>query len=106
MSREAILKITEAEAEAERLVCEARRRAEEMLREAEAGGQELCRRAEEQTTAELAGVLSQIRAKIEQSGARQETELREELEAMKEAALMRRRIAEKIIVRGLEAKCR
>ena len=106
MSREAILKIKEAEAEADRIVAAAHERARQMISDAENDGRELCRAAEAETRAELDGMLQQIRERTAQLGERLHTENTEEAAQMKRNVALRRKIAEKIIIRGFEAKCR
>ena len=106
MSRESILKIRETEDEAERIVAEARARAHEMILEAEQKGRDLCRRAEDETAAEMRAMLDQIRERTASVAARMAEENVADSEEMRNTVALRRRVAEKIIVRGFEAKCR
>ncbi len=106
MSRDSIARIKEAEAEAARMIAEAETRAAAMLADAERRGNEYCRRSEETCRAELAATLFAIRERTDALDARMEEETAEELNALRNQAAMRKRIAEKIILRGVEAKCR
>ena len=106
MSKETVQKIFEAEAEAERLVAEARERATAMRAEAEAAGKELCRIAEEEVTATLSGMLDQLRAKAEEHMERVMQEAQEEAEALEALATLNRKSAEKIVIGGVNSKCR
>jgi len=106
MSKEAILKIQDVEAEAERMVGEAKSRAKQMIEQAEQAGRALEEQTEKDTAAELATMLEQIRNKTELTAQRMAEEATEASEELKKAAKLRQRSAEKIVIRGLEAKCR
>ena len=106
MSRESILKIKEAEERADRMVEDAREQVRQMLRRAEAEGQALCQSAERETAAELAEMLAQLRERTAQMRERMESEGTEEAEALEQSVSLRRKIAEKIIIGGLERTCR
>lgn len=106
MSRDTILKIKETEAEAMKIVAEAEERAKQMRQTAEADGRALCKRTEEELSAELEGMLEQIRIKVEEMSERIMEETREEAAEVAAAARLNRKSAEKIVVRGLDAKCR
>ena len=106
MSREAILKIKETEAEAARILEDARDRARQMKANTEAEGQKLCRETEEEITQTLSGMLEQIRTKTEEHAARVREATLEEATAVAATAKLNRKSAEKIVIRGLDAKCR
>ena len=105
MSRESILKIREAEAEAEQIIARAQKQAKALIDAAERDGKELCRSAEEEATLQTRAMLDQIRERTAVLTARMERENQDEAEETKKAVALRRKIAEKIIMRGLEAKC-
>lgn len=106
MSRESILKIKETETQAEQLIREAREAAGQMIAEAERNGKELCDRAEAESLAARREMMDRIRERIAEMTERTDTEAKDEVEEMKKAVTLRRKMAEKIIIRGLEAKCR
>lgn len=106
MSREAILIIKETEARAEQIVRDAQARARQMREDAERDGRSLCERTESEVLAQRAEMLKQIEVKSEELLARTLEEAREEADALSAAVSLRRRIGEKIIIRGLDTKCR
>ena len=106
MSRDTILKIKEAEAEAMRIVAEAEEKAKRMRDAAEAEGRARCEQTERALSAELEGMLEQIRVKVGEMSDRIMEEAREEATEVASAARLNRKSAEKIVVRGLDAKCR
>ena len=106
MSRETILKIKETEAEAARIIEEAEAKAKVMRAEAEEAGKTLCRTAERERSEELNGMLEQIRLKTEQMAEHVLAETKEEATAVAATARLNRKSAEKIVIRGLDAKCR
>ncbi len=106
MSKEAFFKIREAEAEAERILAQAEAEASRMIAEAKVAGETLCRNAEEETTRELAGMMGQIHQRGGEHVERVLAEGREEEAEIEEKIRLTRRSAEKIVIRGLEAKCR
>ncbi len=106
MSKEAFFKIREAEAEAERILAEAEAEASRMIAEARAAGEALCRSAEAQTARELADMMAQIHQRGAEHVERVLAEGREEEAEIEEKIRLTRRSAEKIVIRGLEAKCR
>ena len=106
MSRESILKLKEAEAEAARIVSAAHARATEIVSRAEDEGRALCEDTERQTKEALGQTLGQIRERTVALSERIEAEGSEEIEELQKRVELRRRIAEKIIVRGVEKKCR
>ena len=106
MSKEAFFKIREAEAEAERILAEAEAEASRMITEAKAAGEALCRNAEQETAAELSRKMEQIHQRGEEHVERVLAEGHEEEAEIEEKIRLTRRSAEKIVIRGLEAKCR
>ena len=106
MSRESILRIRETEDEAARIVREAQERARATVAAAEAAGRKLCEDTERDTASALAETLGQIRARTEALAERIEAESAEEIEELEKQVALRRKIAEKIIVREVEKKCR
>lgn len=106
MSRESIQKIQEAEARAERLVEDAKQRARAMQADAERQGREECDRIEEETVASLRTVMEQLRERTEAMSERMKTEAEEEAKNLRDDSALRRRSAEKIVIRGLMSKCR
>ena len=106
MSRESILKIRETEDTAARTVETAKARAKEMVEQAERDGKALCERTEAETSAEYTAVLSRIRERSEAFLEDSRTETDEEIAKLRREVSLRRKIAEKIIIRGFESKCR
>ena len=106
MSKETILKIREAEDEAARVVARANEQARAMREAAQAEGEALCRSTEQEVSAELAAMLDQIRQKTAEMSAHLIEETRDRAEAVAATARLNRRSAEKIVIRGLDAKCR
>ena len=106
MSKESILKIKETEALAEQMISDARVRAQKILEDARAEGIADCDHTETQTAAELSSMLNQIRARTVTMSERMAEESDEEIAQMREQVTLRRRIAEKIILRGVVKKCR
>ena len=106
MSRETIIKIKEAEEEAKRIIREAHLEAEARMEAERAEGERLCRETEEALTAELSGMMDQLRARLAKMEARVESETKHEAETLADLASLNRRAAEKIIVSGVNAKCR
>ena len=106
MSRESILKIQETEEEAVRLIADARERAKQLVADAQREGKESLRIAEEESHVAAAEMLSEIRERTAQLGERLDTESQEACEEMRRNVQLRRKAAEKVIMRGVEAKCR
>ena len=106
MSRESILKIQETEELAEQIVAEARARAQEMIASAESDGRTLCATIEQETAESLAVMLDQIRERTVGMTERMSNESLSEVDELKKNVSLRRKIAEKIIIRGFERKCR
>ena len=106
MSKESIQKIKEAEDRAESIVAEAKARAEEMIRAAEAAGVELVRATEENVRAEIASTSEAVRVKTAAAVDRAVERARENAETMRKDVSLRQHGAEKIVMRGLESKCR
>ena len=106
MSRESILKIRETEGIAEQTVEAAKARARETVAQAEREGRELCDRTEAEAMAQYAEVIEKIRERSLVLAEKNKTETDEEIAKLRREVSLRRRIAEKIIIRGLESKCR
>ena len=106
MSREAILIIKETEARAEQILRDAQTRARQMREDAEREGRSLCETTEAEMLAQKTEMLKQIGIKSEELLARTLEEAREEADALSAAVALRRKIGEKIIIRGLDTKCR
>ena len=106
MSREAILKVKETETLAAELVRNARARAQQMRETTDSEGRALCEAAETETLAKRAEMMEQLHAKTEEFYQNTLSEAKEEADALTREVNLRRRIGEKIIIRGLETKCR
>lgn len=106
MSRESILKIRQVEENAARMIADAKSQAQKMVEAAQAEGKALCARTENDVGAEYGGKLTELGERTAQMRERVETESREELSSMETDIRLRRRSAEKIIIRGFEQKCR
>ena len=106
MSRETIFQLKEAEAEAARIVAQAKAKADQMRADAEEAGQALCLETERSVSEELAGMLEQIREKAEEHRERVLEETRAEAEVVAANVRLNRKSAEKIVIRGLDTKCR
>ena len=106
MSRESINAIKQTEQEAERIVREAQQKAAQMVADAEANGAALCESTEAETIAAAKAVIGQLREKAENMRERLETEAKQEAGEIVRQASLRKRSAEKIVIRGLASKCR
>ena len=106
MSKETIDQIKEAEAQADRIIAQAEAKAAKMRAAAEEEGKELCRKTEETATAEMTATLAELRKKTEKRADQLSDLANEEAEAIAEASKLNRKVAEKLIIRGLDAKCR
>lgn len=106
MSKETILKIRETEENAARTVAEAEARAKEMRAEAEKAGMELCSAAEAEALAERAERTAQTELAIADMQAQVLAETEETLKEVANKARLSRTSAQKIVIRGLDTKCR
>ncbi len=106
MSRESILRISEAEDAAERMIADAKAQAQNMIETARKDGRALCERTEAEVSAEYAEKLKALAERAAQMQERVDAESREELTSVEAEIRLRRRSAEKIIIRGFEQKCR
>lgn len=106
MSRESILKIREVEDEAQRIVADAKARAQAMTEAARRDGKALCARVETETASEYDAKLAELGERAGQMRERVDAESREELSTLEGEIRLRRRVAEKMIIRGFEQKCR
>ena len=106
MSRESILKIREVEETAKCMVADAKAEAQKMIETAQEEGKALCARTESDVGAEYGTKLTELGERTSQMRERVESESQEELSSMETEIRLRRRGAEKIIIRGFEQKCR
>lgn len=106
MSRESIKMIKQTEQEAERILLEAREKAAQMVVDAQANGEALCESIEAETIAAAKEVIGQLRERAEGMRERLEAEAKEEAAEVVRQASLRKRSAEKIVIRGLASKCR
>lgn len=106
MSKDTLQKIREVEDGAARTVAEAGERAKAMKEEAVRAGEEQLAETEKTVSAELAGMLEQIRAKTGELTERVMEETRAEAEEIAARARLNRKSAERIVIGGLDAKCR
>jgi vacuolar-type H+-ATPase subunit H len=98
--------IKQTEEEAERILREAQQKAAQMVADAEANGAALCESAEQETIAAAKVVIGQLRDKAENMRERLDTEAKGEAAEIVRQASLRKRSAEKIVIRGLASKCR
>ena len=77
-----------------------------MIEETKARGQALCDKAEADGAKELARRLEATKQENEALLLQRENDALAEAEAMKQEAALRKKIAEKMVIRGLEDKCR
>jgi vacuolar-type H+-ATPase subunit H len=106
MSKETVLKIIEAEADAKRIISEAHREAEARMDAAREVGETLCKDTERTVSQELSEIMDQLRAKLAEMEMRVSTNTEREAAALSDLASLNRRAAEKIIISGVNAKCR
>ena len=106
MSKETIERIREAETQADRLIAEAEERARTMRADAEAEGRALCETAEREVTEQIALMLEQIRTRTGEMEERIMEEAQTEAGSVADTARLNRKSAEKLVIRGLDAKCR
>ena len=106
MSRESIKLVKQTEEEAERILREAQEKAAQMVADAEANGIALCETTEAETIAAAKEVIVQLRERADGLRDRLETEAQEEAAEITRQASLRKRSAEKIVIRGLASKCR
>lgn len=106
MSKETLTKIREAEAEADRILAEAEARAEQMRAEADAAGKAFCEESERAICRELSETMEQVRVAVAEMTDRMLEEAKAEADAIADAARFNRKSAEKMVIRGLDAKCR
>ncbi len=106
MSRESILKIRETEEAANRMIADARQKAEQMVSEAETNGKSLCKKTEEETAAAMRTMLDEIRERTQALTERLDGESEEEVQQLQKTVSLRKKIAEKMIIRGFDLKWR
>lgn len=106
MSKDTLTRIREAEAQAQALVLQAEEQAKVMKANAIAEGERFCRETERSVSEELAGMLEQIREKTAELTARVLEETKAEMEEIAARARLNRKSAEKLVIGGLDTKCR
>lgn len=106
MSKDTLKIIREAEESAARTVAEAEEKAKAMREAAVRRGEEELAETEQTVSAELAGMLEQIRVRTAELTERVLEETKAEAEAVAARARLNRKSAEKIVIGGLDAKCR
>ena len=106
MSRESIIQVKQAEQDAERILREAQEKSAKMVADAKANGVALCESTETETLATAKEVIGQLRERAESLRERLDTEARDEAAEIVRQASLRKRSAEKIVIRGLASKCR
>ena len=106
MSKASIHKIQETEAQAEAMIADARRRAQDAIAEAEKSGRLALESAERETAESLSAMLGQIRERTNSMRERQAAESEEAAAELRQSVSLRRKAAEKIVIRGFERKCR
>ena len=106
MSRESILKVKDAEAAAERIVEDAKKQADAMIATARKNGQQMCVAAEASAKESVNTAMAMLHERTAQTMERVDADARDEVEEMRKEAFLRKRSAEKIVIRGLMSKCR
>lgn len=106
MSKDTLTRIREAEAQAQALVLQVEEQAKVMKANAIAEGEHFCRETERSVSEELAGMLEQIREKTAELTARVLEETKAEMEEIAARARLNRKSAEKLVIGGLDTKCR
>ena len=106
MSREAILKVRETEEQANSAVLEAREAAQKMIACAEQDGRALCEATEAEMLEKREEMMARIREKADEIAVASLAEADEECKQLVRDVTLRRKMAEKIIIRGLDSKCR
>ena len=77
-----------------------------MVADAKENGEALCENTEKETIAAAKQVITQLRERAENMRERLDAEARQEASGMVRQATLRKRSAEKIVIRGLASKCR
>ena len=106
MSRDSILKVREVEAKAEQTVADAKAQAQKMLEQTHAEGKALCSDTEREVLAKRDEMMKRIHEKSAQLEQDALAEAKQEADDITKEVSLRRKIAEKIIIRGLDSKCR
>ncbi len=106
MSKETMDRIREAEAQADRLIADAEAQATRMKADAEAAGRERCREAEASAAETLKAMLEAAHKQADEQTAGTLDAAHREAESVAEKAERGRAAAERIVIGGLEAKCR
>ena len=106
MSKETMDRIREAEAQADRKIADAEAQAAKWKAEAEAAGRKVCENAEKSAASDLNASLEQARNQA-QALTKEALDLAaREAETISANAEQARAAAERIVIGGLEAKCR
>ncbi len=106
MSNETVLKIIEAETDAKRIIEDAHLETEARIDAEREVGEKLCRDTEGEVSEELSRIMDQLRAKLAEMETRVASDTEREMAALSDLASLNRRAAEKIIISGVNAKCR
>ena len=88
------------------MIADARRRAQDAIAEAEKSGRLALESAERETAESLSAMLGQIRERTNSMRERQAAESEEAAAELRQSVSLRRKAAEKIVIRGFERKCR
>lgn len=105
MSKELILKIKEAEAQAERIRAEAQEEAKARVRKAEEDGKKFCENAETRANKENKQKLSVARERANGVLDKAREDAAAEAAAMREAAEFNMREAVRLIIAGVNEQC-
>ena len=92
--------------QAERIVREAQEKAAKMVEDATAAGEALCESTEKETIETAKQAILQLRERADGMRERLSNEASEEAAEITRQASLRKRSAEKIVIRGLASKCR
>ena len=106
MSKETMERIREAEAEADRRIAAAEAEAARMRAAADAAGRERCAKAENAAGDALAAALNAAQQQADRLTEQALAAAKAEAETVRKNAEGRLSEAEKIVIGGLEAKCR
>lgn len=106
MSRESIKLIKESEMQAERIVLQAQEKAAQMVADAKQRGEALCESVEKETVETAKQAILQLRERADGMRERLNNEANEQAAEITRQASLRKRSAEKIVIRGLASKCR
>ena len=88
------------------MVADATEQAQLIVEQAKQNGEALCRQAEKEADEQMRQMLDGIKERTEATARRFATDAESEAEEMKRMSRLHQKVAEKIIIRGLDAKCR